>query len=134
MPINLMAEIQRGDLRGTNTYEKGRLGTRTIVRTQEQGLDDWDARRFYNKEQIEAYVSDLVQGRIKYTEEIAAEGLRGEVLHAAERSYRIDISGKRTKVAVPGASDDTKATEESRSEFPREFKSRPRRDSFRRSR
>ncbi|NOR15843.1 MAG: phosphoenolpyruvate carboxykinase (ATP), partial [Candidatus Aminicenantes bacterium] len=56
VPINLMAEIQRGDLRGTNTYEKGRFGTRAIVRTREQGLDDWDVRRFYNNEQIEAYV------------------------------------------------------------------------------
>ncbi len=134
VPINLMAEIQRGDLRGTNTYEKGRFGTRAIVRTQEQGLDDWDARRFYNSEQIETYVSDLVQGRVKYTEEIAAEGLRDEVLYAAERSYRIDTSGKRTKVAVPGPHDNDQVVEESQPEFPLESKSRPRRDSFWRSR
>ncbi len=134
VPINLMAQIQRGDLRGTNTYEKGRLGTRTIIRTQEQGLDDWNARKFYTQEQIETYVSDLVRGRAKYTEEIAAEGLRSEVLYAAERSYRIDSSGKRTKVTVPGSPEDEQVTEVSQPDFPRESKSRPRRDPFWRSR
>jgi phosphoenolpyruvate carboxykinase (ATP) len=134
VPINLMAEIQRGDLRGTNTYEKGRLGTRAIVRTKEQGLDDWDARRFYSSEQIEGYVADLVEGRRKYTAEIAAEGLRDEVLHAAERSYRIDSSAKGSKVAVPGRPEDEEPDKEAAPELPREFKSRPRRDSFWRSR
>lgn len=134
VPINLMAEIQRGDLRGTNTYEKSRLGTRAIVQTREQSLDDWDARRFYNSEQIEAYVSDLVEGRKKYTEEIAAEGLRDEVLYAAERSFRIDRKDIGKKITVPGRPEDDQAGEEAVPELPREFKSRPRRDSFWRSR
>jgi phosphoenolpyruvate carboxykinase (ATP) len=134
VPINLMAEIQRGDLRGTNTYEKGRLGTRAIVRTQEQGLDDWNARRFYSNEQIETYVSDLVTGRKKYTEEIAAEGLKDEVLYAAERSYRIDSGSQRSQVAAPGRPEAEQETEEPPAQLPKEFKSRPRRDSFWRSR
>ena len=66
-----------------------------------QSLDEWDVNKFYNQNQIEQYIRDLVAGRRKYTEEIAAEGLRDEVLYAAERSYRIDKSKKETSVSVP---------------------------------
>lgn len=132
VPIDLMARIQRGDLRGTNTYEKGRLGTREIVKVEGQGLDDWDVRKYYSEEQIESYIKDMVEGRKAYTEEIALEGLRDEILSAAERSYRIDKSAKKSSVVVPEGQEPGEATPEPA--FPSDFKSRPRRDGFRRSR
>jgi phosphoenolpyruvate carboxykinase (ATP) len=127
-----MARIQRGDLRGTNTYEKGRLGTREIVKVEGQGLDDWDVRKYYSEEQIESYIKNMVEGRKAYTEEIALEGLRDEILSAAERSYRIDKSAKKSSVVVPEGQEPGEATPEPA--FPSDFKSRPRRDGFRRSR
>ncbi len=130
VPIDLMAKIQRGDLREANTYEKGRLGTLEIVKAEGQGLDDWDVKKYYSEEQIEAYVRDLVNGRRAYTEEIAQEGLRDEILYAAERSYRIDKSAQKSSVAVPGAQE----SEVEAPSPPSVFKSRPRRDGFRRSR
>jgi len=130
VPINLMAKIQRGDLRGGNTYAPGRLGTRAITHAEGETLDDWNPRGFYNEEQIEAYVHDLVEGRRKFTEEIIEEGLRDEVIHAAERSYRIDRSGKRSTTVVPGKP----VPESPRPESPREFKARPRRSGFTRRR
>lgn len=132
VPIDLMARIQRGDLRETNTYEKGRLGTREITKVEGQGLDDWDVRKYYGEEQVESYVRDLVDGRRAYTEEIAREGLRDEILYATERSYRIDKSAGRSSVAVPEGLEPGEAPPEPA--FPSDFKSRPRRDGFRRSR
>ena len=127
VPINLMAQIQRGDLRGTNHYEKGLLGTKEIRQTEGQGLEEWDIRKYYSDEKIGEYIADLVEGRKVYTEEIASEGLRDEILYAAERSYRIDKSGRSTKVFVPeGPEAEAKAPEIT------EFKSRPRRGGFRR--
>jgi phosphoenolpyruvate carboxykinase (ATP) len=127
-----MARIQRGDLRETNTYEKGRLGTREITKVEGQGLDDWDVKKFYGEEQIESYVRDLVDGRRAYTEEIAREGLRDEILYAAERSYRIDKSAGKSRMAVPEELEPSDVPPEPA--FPSDFKSRPRRDGFRRSR
>ena len=127
VPINLMAQIQRGDLRGTNHYEKSLLGTKEIRQTEGQGLEEWDLRKYYSDEKIGEYIADLVEGRKVYTEEIASEGLRDEILYAAERSYRIDKSGRSTKVFVPeGPEAEAKAPEIT------EFKSRPRRGGFRR--
>jgi phosphoenolpyruvate carboxykinase (ATP) len=127
VPINLMAQIQRGDLRGTNHYEKGFLGTKEIRQAEGQGLEEWDIRKYYSDEKIGEYIADLVEGRKAYTEEIASEGLRDEILYAAERSYRIDKSGRSTKVFVPEGPE----AEEKPPEIP-EFKSRPRRGGFRR--
>jgi phosphoenolpyruvate carboxykinase (ATP) len=132
VPIDLMARIQRGDLRETNTYEKGRLGTQEIVKAENQTLDEWDARKYYSEEQIESYVADLVDGRRAYTEEIASEGLREEILYAAERSYRIDRSARRAREVVPEGPEEEQSAPEP--VFPANFKSRPRRDGFRRSR
>jgi phosphoenolpyruvate carboxykinase (ATP) len=129
VPINLMAQIQRGDLRGTNVYEKGYLGTKEIRKAEGQGLDAWDIRKYYSDEKIEEYIADLVEGRKAYSEEIAREGLRNEILYAADRSYRIDKSGRKTKVFIPEDSE----TESKPPEIP-EFKSRPRRGGFWRSR
>jgi phosphoenolpyruvate carboxykinase (ATP) len=131
VPINLMAGIQRGDLRGTNVYERGRLGTKEIVRCEGEALDEWDIQRFYSNEQIQGYIKDLVEGRRKYTEEIAAEGLRQEILYGAERSFRIDKSGKGTKVFVPG---EEQQQPEERPTLKTDLKTRPRRDRFWRGR
>ncbi len=127
VPINLMSNIQRGDLRGTNLYEKGKLGTKEIKRCEGEPLDEWDIQRFYSEEQIQGYISDLVDGRKKFTEEIAAEGLRQEILYAAERSFRIDKSGKKAQISVPG--EETQEQEEGeRPAFLTGLKTRPRRD------
>jgi len=126
VPINLMAQIQRGDLRGMNTYQLGVLGTKEIVRAEGTSLDEWDIRRFYSQEQVETYIHDLVEGRKAFTEEIASEGLRREVLYAAERSFRIDKSGKRSRVAVSSAEKQESTVQES--PFSWTSKSRPRRE------
>ncbi|MFO7866722.1 MAG: phosphoenolpyruvate carboxykinase (ATP) [Candidatus Aminicenantes bacterium] len=128
VPISLMARIQRGDLRGTNKYEPGPLGARRIVRAEDKSMDEWDPRRFYSQEEIQGYIDRLVEGRRQYTEEIAQEGLRDEVLAAAERSYRISSKGKRDKITVPGGPE-----LEKKEVYRPETKSRPRRPGFRRS-
>jgi phosphoenolpyruvate carboxykinase (ATP) len=129
VPIDLMAQIQRGDLRGTNTYERGLLGTKEIRLCEGKDLDEWDIHKFYSEDQIESYISDLVNGRQKYTEEIASEGLREEILYSAERSYRIDRSGKRPKKSAPEG-----IPTEKKPQYIAETKSRPRRHGFGRSR
>lgn len=129
VPIRLMAQIQRGDLRGTNHYEKGLLGTKEIKKVEGQDLEEWDIHKYYSEEKIDEYIADLVEGRKAFTEEIASEGLRNEILYAAERSYRIDRSGKSRKVSAPEGPE----AEEQAPEIP-EFKSRPRRSGFWRSR
>jgi phosphoenolpyruvate carboxykinase (ATP) len=116
-------------LRGTNHYEKGLLGTKEIRQAEGQELEEWDIRKYYSDEKIGEYIADLVEGRKVYTEEIASEGLRDEILYAAERSYRIDKSGRSTQVFVP----DPPEAEAKAPEIP-EFKSRPRRGGFWRSR
>ena len=133
VPINLMANIQRGDLRGTNQYEKGKLGTKEIVRVEGEELEDWDIKRFYSEEQIQDYIKDLVDGRKKYTEEIASEGLRQEIIYAAERSFRIDKCGKKAKVFVPGKEEQELEREEPPALLT-PSKTRPRRDRFWRGR
>ncbi len=130
VPISLMAQIQRGDLRGANQYEKGKLGTRQIVSAEGKSLDEWDARKYYSDAKIQEYIHDLVEGRREYTEEIAKEGLRDEVLYAAERSFRIDQTAGKSSVAVPEAP----SVDEEKQPVIWNTKSRPRRDGFRRSR
>lgn len=127
VPIDLMARIQRGDLRGTNTYERGVLGTRDIRACEGKPLDEWDIRRFYSEEQIQAYIHDLVEGRRAFTKEIAGEGLRQEILYAAERSFQIDRTGKKTRLLVPGH-EEGEELELRKAPFPWETKSRPRRE------
>jgi len=129
VPISLMAQIQRGDLRGTNTYEKGRLGTKAITRAEGNTLDEWHTGKYYSQEQIEGYIHTLVEGRRKYTEEIAAEGLRAEILYGAERSFRIDKSEIKSKITVAEQPEEKKKPAQTS-----EFKSRPRREGFRRNR
>jgi len=125
VPISLMAQIQRGDLRGTNQYEKGSLGTKEIRSAEGQSLDGWDIRKFYSAEQIQTYIHDLVEGRRAYTKEIEGEGLRSEITYAAERSFGIDKSGKRE---TQRATDD-QVEEDKILDIP-DYKSRPRRAGF----
>ena len=128
VPIDLMAQIQRGDLRGTNQYEKGILGTKDIKSCEGHLLQEWDIKNFFSSDQIKDYIADLVEGRQAYTEEIAAEGLRDEVLYAAERSYRI---------AGPPKKSQDQDSDSPQPEEPIDFlesKSRPRREGFWRNR
>lgn len=133
VPINLMADIQRGDLRETNEYETGILGTKEIKRISGESLDEWDIRRLYSQEQIQTYVADLVAGRREFTEEIASEGLRQEILYAAERSFRIDKSGKKSQVILPGEEERESEQEEKPAILVRS-KTRPKRERFWRGR
>jgi len=100
VPIPLMAAIQRGDLRGTNQYRKGRLGTEEIVACEGGDLTPYNADQLYSQEQIAGYVDDLVEGRRKFTDEIIKEGLKPEIIKEADKSFRIQPK-KKTVVGVP---------------------------------
>lgn len=90
VPIDLMAAIQRGDLRGSNSYQRGILGTDQIVAVEGKPLGkEYDPRTYYSQEEIDRYLHDLIEGRIKFTEEIAEEGLDPEIIKAAERSFEV---------------------------------------------
>ncbi|MBC8185574.1 phosphoenolpyruvate carboxykinase (ATP) [candidate division KSB1 bacterium] len=89
VPINLMAAIQRGDLRGTNKYQRGILGTEEVVWCEGGDVSIQNPHNYYTQEQIDGYIEDLVEGRRKYTEEINSEGLKPEILKFAEESFRI---------------------------------------------
>jgi len=139
VPIDLMARIQRGDLRGTNTYEKGILGTKEIKKVEGQSLDEWDIHHYYSQEQIETYIKDLVEGRKAFTEEVAEEGLRPEIIYAAEKSFKIDKTARRARVFLTGEGE-TKPGEEGletptgEPAFIWESKARPPRERFWRER
>jgi len=98
VPLDLMAAIQRGDLRGTNVYEEGRLGTKEIVKVEGFDLSPYGAEKLYDKEKIEFFVQDLMDGRREFTEEIAAEGLDPDIKKAADASFNV-ARGGRTQVA-----------------------------------
>ncbi|MGD9898456.1 MAG: phosphoenolpyruvate carboxykinase (ATP) [Calditrichaceae bacterium] len=101
VPLSLMAAIQRGDLRGTNTYEYGILGTKSIVAVEGRPIPEYDVSNFYTPEQVDYYIKDLVDGRKKYTDLIASEGLKPEIIRAAEKSFRIDPSKRKEMFTVP---------------------------------
>jgi phosphoenolpyruvate carboxykinase (ATP) len=100
VPLDIMTSIQRGDLKDTNTYEKGIFGTEGIVAAEGQSLNQFDPRNYYSQEEIDRYLAGIVEGREKYTAEIAAEGLREEVLRAAEKSFEI-APKRRDRASVP---------------------------------
>jgi len=87
VPIPVMAAIQRGDLRGTNRYELGRFGTREIISCEEGDLRAYDPSGFYPQQEIDRYLAELLEGRRAFTEEIASQGLRPEVVKLAEDSF-----------------------------------------------
>jgi phosphoenolpyruvate carboxykinase (ATP) len=100
VPIPMMAAIQRGDLRGTNTYKKGIFGTNEVVVAEGSDLSEFDPCKYYDQAQINAYVSEIVQGRREFTEEIIAEGLDPKIIKWAEESYKIDKSEERKLIQV----------------------------------
>jgi len=102
VPIDLMAALQCGDLRGTSEYAKGRLGTEYVVRCDGGDLGQYDPKNYYSDEQVEAYVADLVEGRRKFTEEIAAQGLRKDIREIAHRELDA-IDAKTRKKPEPWA-------------------------------
>ncbi len=100
VPINLMAAIQRGDLRGTNRYEPGRFGTREIVSVDGEDLSHWQPESFYSQAEIDAYLAEIIQGRREYTERILSEGLDPDIARMAERSFD-GIAPRPAQVAIP---------------------------------
>lgn len=110
VPINVMAAIQRGDLRRTNKYAEGRLGTLEIKSCIDAVLDEYNPEKWYSKEQIDLYVNDLVNGRREYTEFVANQGLDQEIINQAEKSFAI-AGGRKAKVAVPEITDTKKEKE-----------------------
>ncbi len=125
VPLNLMAAIQRGDLRGTNEYAPSILGTEGIVAVEGRPLPEYDVRRFYSQEQINQYVHELIEGRRKFTEEIAAEGLKPEILRAAEKAFQIERYIK--KASIPVSTSIAKPTPSSMEWQPKAAPIRPRR-------
>jgi len=85
VPIELMAALQRGHLRGTVEHAPGPLGTEYVVRCEGVDLQAWDPARFYSQEEIEGYIAELVAGRRAFTEQIAAQGLRKDIVALAHR-------------------------------------------------
>jgi phosphoenolpyruvate carboxykinase (ATP) len=85
VPLDVMASLQRGDLRGTNEYRKGPLAMDEVVRHDGGDLSAFDAANFYSQEQVAGYLAELVEGRRKHTEEIAAQGLRKDIRDLAHK-------------------------------------------------
>jgi phosphoenolpyruvate carboxykinase (ATP) len=110
VPLDLMAAIQRGDLRGTNTYAPGRFGTREIVAVEGKPFTEYAPEKFYNQDQIDGFVRELVKGRREWTEEIGLEGLRREVVEAAERSFAASLAsiGKKGGAGKGSSSESSK--------------------------
>ena len=100
VPINIMAAIQRGDLRGTNQYRRSFLGTEEIVSAEGADLSAYVPEKYYSQDQIDNYLRDLVSGRRNFTEKVAEEGLMPEIIRAAEESFQI-APAKETKAYVP---------------------------------
>jgi phosphoenolpyruvate carboxykinase (ATP) len=132
VPINVMAAIQRGDIRGTNKYKDGRLGTLEVVACEDASLDEYNPEKMYSQEQVDQYIKDLFDGRREFTEQIANQGLKQEIIDKAEKSFAIAV-GKVAKITVPELPE-TKKKEEKPAPKPYELpdlkwetKSRPRR-------
>ncbi len=101
VPLDLMAALQRGDLRGTNEYRKGRLNTEEVVTCEGVDLTPYDPANFYDEAQIKAYIHDLVEGRRAYTEVIAAQGLRKEIRDLAHRELEAIAGNHRAEPWAP---------------------------------
>ncbi|UCE06122.1 MAG: phosphoenolpyruvate carboxykinase (ATP) [bacterium] len=100
VPINLMAALQRGDLRGINKYQNSIFGTEEVTWCEGGDLEPYNPFKMYSQKQIDFYLQDLVDGRRTYTEEIAKEGLNPDILKIAEESHRI-AKPKTKSVFIP---------------------------------
>lgn len=105
VPIDTMASIQRGDLRGTNQYRPSIFGTEAILSCDDRDLSAYRAENYYSQEQIDNYLRDIVNGRRKFTEGVAEEGLMPEIIRAAEESYGI-VPEKNKSVFMPSKKKD----------------------------
>jgi len=110
VPIHLMAALQRGDLRGTNKYQKGLFGTEDVIWCEGSDLEPFDPHKLYSQEQIDYYLNDIVEGRQKFTEEIASEGLKPDIAKFAEESFQI-ASQKVKSIFIPDTSKKEEETE-----------------------
>jgi phosphoenolpyruvate carboxykinase (ATP) len=112
VPIELMAGIQRGDLKNLNTYKPGIFGTAEIAKIDGKPLsDEYDPAGFYSQEEMDDYLADIVQGRIDFTDEISGEGLDPEILRAAEKSFEI-MPSRRDKAFVSSPEEEPAAGRE----------------------
>ena len=98
VPIPLMSAIQQGDLRGTNRYEMGILGTKSIVNVEGFDLSRFDPHHLYSQERIDHYIAELIKGRRKFTEEISEEKLDRQIIKWAEKSFEIARQLDRTLI------------------------------------
>ncbi|MBU1627475.1 phosphoenolpyruvate carboxykinase (ATP) [bacterium] len=126
VPLDIMSTIQRGDLRRSNQYAMGILGTNEISVCEGIKLDKYKPQNLYNQQQIDDYLRDLVKGRKEFTEEIIQEGLNPDIIKAAERSFR--ISPEQRKIEPVTISTYVPETKEKTKPYYWEPKSRPRRD------
>jgi phosphoenolpyruvate carboxykinase (ATP) len=110
VPINVMAAIQRGDLKSINGYERGMFGTEQIATAEGKDMGEYDPHRFYSQEEIDVYLQDIVDGRREFTEMIASEGLKDEIAAAAEKSF--EIAPKMKAAAFVSRSEKGPGTEE----------------------
>jgi phosphoenolpyruvate carboxykinase (ATP) len=101
VPLQLMAALQRGHLRGTNKHEKGLFGTMEVVACEGESVKEWTARNFYSQAEIEEYLRDIVEGRRRHVEQITKEGLRPEIVKLAERSFEECRGGGAKRAAIP---------------------------------
>ena len=83
-----MAALQRGDLRGTNKYRQSIFGTDEVIETIGGDLTPFDPHKFYSQDQIDFYLTDIVNGRKKFTDEIIAEGLNTDIIKSADQHSR----------------------------------------------
>ncbi len=136
VPLDLMAALQRGDLRGTNEYRKGRLNTEEVVTCEGVDLAPYDPANFYDEAQIKAYIHDLVEGRRAYTEVIAAQGLRREIRDLAHKELEAIAGTRRAEPWAPPEAPREQSAAEDRlplSPYITPWESRrPRREDFRR--
>ena len=101
VPIHLMAALQRGDLRGTNKYQKGLFGTDDVIWCEGGNLEPYNPHNIYSQQQIDTYLNDIVAGRRKFTEEISSEGLNPDIIKFAEDSFQIARGSKPKSVFIP---------------------------------
>ena len=123
VPIELMAALQRGDLRGTNEYQVGITGCEQVVKCEDFDLRQYEPENFYDKELIDFFLQDLVDGRRKFTEIIASEGLDPSISKLAEESFKIAPKQK-SSATVPDRIPDLEVEgkeEDKADEWPAEF-------------
>jgi phosphoenolpyruvate carboxykinase (ATP) len=113
VPLDLMAALQRGHLRGTNRHETGRFGSMEVMECEGADVTPFQPEKFYSQAEIDEYVVELVDGRRKHTEDIAGQGLRPEVVKLAEQSFELCLANvhghvdKKANKQAAGAPGDT---------------------------